>query len=79
MSEHSKGGGGGGKGQPDKVHLGYVVDLENPTEESLQAIKNEIVERISRSVAEEGDRLKKVDPSMMRDTHDRHMSIHSSG
>jgi hypothetical protein len=55
------------------LHLGYQVDLENPTEESLAAIKNTIIEKITRSVAEE-TRLLGEETDEALPSHDKHAS-----
>jgi hypothetical protein len=55
------------------LHIGYQVDVENPTEESLAKIKNQLIEKITRSVAEETAAL--PDPSLEAlPTHDKHAS-----
>ena len=65
------------------VHFEYKVDLANPTAESLDGIKNELVRKIAENVKAEHENLarsggKDRDGSqdLMRN-HDRHYSIHS--
>ena len=58
------------------VHLEYKVDLSNPTPESLDAIKNELVQKIAANIDAEREGLAGGTEEMMR-SHDRHYSIHS--
>jgi hypothetical protein len=68
-------GNSGTSGEGDQgVHLQYKVDLSNPTPESLEAIKNELVQKIAQNIEAEQRGLEETEE--MR--HDRHYSIHSS-
>jgi ABC-type Fe3+-citrate transport system substrate-binding protein len=67
-------GSGNQGGDNQGVHLQYKVDLSNPTPESLEAIKNELVQKIAQNIDAERRGLEETEE--MR--HDRHYSIHSS-
>lgn len=58
------------------VHFQYNVDLSNPTPSSLEAVKNDLVKKITNNVAKELKDLEGAHPEMMS-SHDRHYSIHS--
>ena len=72
--------------EPERLRLSYFIDLVDPTEESLYTIKNKIVEKISRSVLDEMRRIKEGPGEgiegpggLFKETHSRHLSLHSSG
>jgi hypothetical protein len=61
-------------------HVEYRIDLPNPTDESLDDIKNKVVENIARAVEEEKERRKAGETEeRMLASHDHHYSIHDSG
>lgn len=65
--------------KPDRgggVHFEYKVDLSDPTRESLENIKNDLVRKIAENVRAEQEGLGDV-KRMMLSSHDRHYSIHS--
>lgn len=65
--------------KPDReggVHFEYKVDLSDPTRESLENIKNDLVRKIAENVQAEQEGLGDVQLEM-RSSHDRHYSIHS--
>jgi hypothetical protein len=59
-------------------HVEYRIDLPNPTDSSLDDIKNKVVENIARAVEEEKERRKAGETEELL-SHDHHYSIHDSG
>lgn len=67
-----------GKKPGGAVHFQYNVDLSNPTAQSLDAVKNDLVQKIANNVARELRELHAIHPTLESE-HDRHYSIHGSG
>jgi hypothetical protein len=56
----------------DVVRLSWEVNLEHPSEESLEAIKSRMIEKLTRAVVEEFGESEEGQAARRRPQHNRH-------